>query len=165
MLALVACIGGYITYLKWQRSRAEARASAAAQERDNAIVELATTQTAQDAEHAYQQAHDDVMHHDSDKSSSASMLDKLNSTSPLLLMFVLLLGGCATSARVITSNPANQVIIPASGPLAHYEFQIKQGDYCLDHNNAAIFLNDFNKRTARIKGLEAALRELGATVK
>ena len=166
--ALIAGVGGYITYLKWRRSRAEARVAAVTQERDNAIVEQATIQTAQDAEHAYQQAHDDVIHSSREENQgdesrpASSMLDKLNSTAPLLLLCLVLVGCASSPPRVVVSNPAAKVIIPAPTPLEHYEFQERQGYYCLDQNNAAAWLSNHKKRTARIKGLESMLKALGA---
>lgn len=158
---LVAAIAAYIAYLKWQRSRAEHKAKEALQQRDNAVIEQHATQTAQDAEHAYQEAHDEVMHKDE---STQSRLERLNNIAPMLL-FLVMIAGCAPVTKNIEVNPAEQMVIGAIDPLESYPW-IEVGDlFCLDSNGADALLANHKKRTAHTSGLEAALRKLGATVK
>jgi len=156
MLAVVS----YILYVQWQRKRAEKKAAQAIAQRDNARVEQHATAIAQDAEHAYQQASDEVLHQ-AKSSKTKSMLDKLNNLSPLLLC--LLIVGCASEPKIVEINPVKQVVLPSMQPLESWRFiGIDGGYYCLDNNNADAFYRNYQKRSAHIKGLEAMLFKLGA---
>ncbi|EAU53543.1 hypothetical protein [Mariprofundus ferrooxydans] len=176
----IAALAGYIGLLKLKAKLANKRAVIATQERDNARVEQRTTQTAQDAEHAYQAAHDTALQDttpkreqkaDKDVGSGGSggpdqsaTANKLNSLFPVLLLCLVLVG-CASPATLVASNPAAQVVIPAADSLEPVTFFVRDGNYCLDDAAAAALGRNVKKLKARTAGLEAALRSLGAEVK
>jgi len=167
IIALIGTVASYILYVQWQRARAERKAAEAIQQRDNAVVEQQSTATAQAAEHAYQQAHDEAMgadeYNEKPEAARASLLSRLNNIAPLLLC-LMLASACTPIVKTIEVNPAERVVIPASDPLDTVLFQ-KVGElHCLANNDAEALINNFKKKNARIKGLEAALSELGAKV-
>ena len=191
ILIIIASIGGYIAYLIRQRKRAEKRAAAALQERDQAIVEQHVTQKAQSAERAYQEAYDDVLQQSENTREKGSgddhsrILSRLNNSAPLLLCLVMagcMVPACTTATKTIEVTPAERVVIPAADPLERYtfrffdneepsnadaliEFYKQNGLFCIDPADAKALANNFDKRLARIKGLEAVLRELGVEIK
>ncbi|MDQ7003241.1 MAG: hypothetical protein Q9N02_11265 [Ghiorsea sp.] len=162
-LAALGAVVSYVVYLKWQRGIAERKAEKAVAQRDNARVKQHVTQAAQEVEHAYQQAHDDIISKpQADKPKS--LLERLNNTLPIALL-LLMFAGCTPQIKTVYVNPAKEVVIPADAPLEHYAF-VQLGDmYCMDTPNSEAFLRNIIKIKARIAGLEAVLRELGATIK
>jgi len=188
----IAALAAYIGILKLKAARAEKRAAAAAQERDNARIMQHTTKQAQDAEHAYQDASAAVLNTTESKKGGAGQgerepaadspssasgpdqghLDRLKQVNKMFpaMLLVLLLSACATvPPAVVASNPAAQVVIPAAPanvPVHFFEVTGESGAaYCLDDDNAAALHQNILQLKARIAGLEAALRSLGVTVK
>lgn len=166
-LVTIGSIASYILYLKWQRDRAERKAKQAIQERNNAVVEQHATETALDAQDAYQQAYDKASSEERrdesqrDEARPKSLLQKMNNLSPLLLC--LLMMGCSSTPKVIEVNPAEKVVIPSAAHLEHWQFTESQpGAYCMDTRNAEMLYRNLTKRKARTAGLEAMLLKLGA---
>ena len=158
-LAAIGAVVSYIFYLKWQRGIAERKADKAVVQRDNAVVEQHATETALDAQQAYQEAHDAELTKDKGRPAK-STLEKLNGLSPLLLCLLML--GCASEPKSIEVNPASKLVLPSMAPLESWRFVgMDNGFYCLDQANADAFIRNQHKRRAHTKGLEAMLLKLG----
>lgn len=178
MLALfaVVALAGYIGLLKLKARHAEKRAAVATQERDNARVEQHITSMAQGVEHAFQDAHDAELnsshgsgenHPDGESHSGASTHERLNKMFSIMLLCLLMVGCSWMPDQLVMSNPAEKVSIPATQRLEPVRFtQIEGTDHsCVDNENGRALVDNIQKLKARIAGLEAALRSLGAEVK